>query len=99
MSLYNKDLDVSNKSFITHKPLTTYDEFYQIYKKAYLSKIYTLSHLVEQLKKLEEVEQEWVHHRDYGSYKASVGALREIIKDINNNNLFKGDENNGTIIR
>lgn len=92
MSVYNKDLDVSNKSFITYKPLTTYDEFYQIYKKAYLSKIYTISDLVEQLKKLEEVEEQWKYHRDYGSYKASVGALREIIKDIKNNNLFTRSE-------
>lgn len=99
MSLYNKDLDVSNKSFITYKPLTTYDEFYQIYKKAYLSKIYTLSHLVEKLEKLESVEEQWKHHRDYGSYNCSVHALRKIIDDIMNNNIFKGDENNGTIIK
>jgi len=92
MSLYNKNIDVSNESFTTYKPLTTYDEFYQIYKKAYLNKFYTLSHLVEKLKRLEEVEEEWKHHRDYYSYKCSVGALKEIIKDIQNNNLFKGDE-------
>ena len=93
MSLYSIYGEISNR------PLTTYEEFYQIYKKAYLTKIYDISHLVEKLKKLEEVESEWVHHRDYGSYKASVNALRKIIDDIINNNLFKGDENNGTTIK
>lgn len=93
MSLYSIYKDLANKQ------LTTYEEFYQIYKKAYLNKIYDISHLVEKLKKLEEVEEKWKHHRDYYSYKASVNALRKIIDDIINNNLFKGDENNGTIIK
>ena len=86
MSLYSIYGEISNR------PLTTYEQFYSIYKQAYLNKIYTISHLVEKLKKLESVESEWVHHRDYGSYKASVNALRKIIDDIINDNLFKGDE-------
>ncbi len=86
MSIYSIYRDITNK------PLTTYEEFYQIYKKAYLNKIYDISDLSNKLKKLEEVESEWVHHRDCGSYKASVNALRKIIDDIINDNLFKGDE-------
>lgn len=86
MSLY------SIYKYLANKPLIIYEEFYQIYKKAYLSNVYDISDLSNKLKKLEEVEQEWVHHRDYGSYKASVGALRKIIDDILNGNLIKGGE-------
>jgi hypothetical protein len=63
-----------------------------MYKQAYLNKIYTISDLVEKLEKLESVEEQWKHHRDYSSYKASVNALRKIIDDIMNGNLFKGGE-------
>ena len=93
MSLYSIYGEISNR------PLITYEQFYSIYKQAYLNKIYTISDLAEKLKKLESVEAQWKNHRDYGSYNCSVHALREIIKDINNNNLYKGDENNGTIIK
>lgn len=86
MSLYKIYQEMSNVQ------LSTYEQFYGMYKKAYLSKVYTISDLVNKLKKLEEVESEWVHHRDYGSYKASVNALRKIIDDIINDKLFKGDE-------
>ena len=86
MSLYSIHRDIDNK------PLTTYEEFYQIYKKAYLNKIYDISDLSNKLEKLEEVESEWVYHRNYGSYRASVEALREIIDDIINDNLFKGKD-------
>lgn len=72
--------------------LSSYEQFYNMYKKAYLNKVYDIPHLVEKLKKLEEVEEQWKHHRDYGSYKASVNALRKIIDDIMNSNLFKGGE-------
>ena len=86
MSLYSIYGEIANR------PLTTYEQFYSMYKKAYLSKIYTISDLVEKLKKLESVEQQWKNHRDYGSYNCSVSALRKIIDNIMNNNLFKGDE-------
>ena len=93
MSLYSIYGEISNRS------LTTYEQFYSMYKQAYLNKIYTISDLVEKLEKLESVEEQWKHHRDYGSYNCSVHALRKIIDDIMNNNIFKGDENNGTIIK
>lgn len=86
MSLYKIYQEMSNVQ------LSTYEQFYGMYKKAYLSKVYTISDLSNKLKKLEEVESEWVHHRNYGSYKASVNALRKIIDDIMNGNLFKGGE-------
>lgn len=93
MSLYSIYGEIANR------PLTTYEQFYSMYKQAYLSKIYTISDLVEKLEKLESVEEQWKHHRDYGSYNCSVHALRKIIDDIINDNLFKGDENNGTTIK
>ena len=86
MSLYSIYGEISNRS------LTTYEQFYSIYKQAYLNKIYTISDLVEKLDKLESVEEQWKHHRDYSSYKASVNALRKIIDDIMNNNIFKQEE-------
>lgn len=86
MSLYKIYQEMSNVQ------LSTYEQFYGMYKKAYLSKVYTISDLVNKLKKLEEVEEQWKHHRNYYSYKASVNALRKIIDDIMNGNLFKGGE-------
>lgn len=82
MSLYKIQQDIINK------PFTLQNHFYEIYKKAYLSGIYSISDLISKLEKLESVEEQWKHHRNYDSYVASVEALRNIIEDILNNKLY-----------
>lgn len=61
---------------------STLSFFIEWYTDCYDMGIYDISALSNKLKALESVESEWVNHRDYSSYYASVDALRIVIDNI-----------------
>ena len=63
---------------------TTVSSFRDFYRFCYKRGIYQLWELKDKLHKLEQIEDEWQHHRDYYSYAASVNALKSVINDIEN---------------
>ena len=63
---------------------TTISSFRDFYRFCYQRGIYQLWELKDKLHKLEQVEDEWKHHRNYTSYKSSVWALKSVINDIEN---------------
>ena len=61
---------------------STLSFFVEWYTDCYNMGIYDISDLSNKLKALESVEYEWINHKDYSSYYASVDALRIVIDNI-----------------